>query len=293
VAGALGRARLYNDVGVAHLAANDRKGARVWFESAAAQAKIAGHEVELVDISESLALVAERPEERDRLFAQEVSEYTQALGADHALTLRARLDAATFITDPTAAAAALRPACRTLQQLHPHLQDMLDTCWYELGWLAEERGDLTEARAAFAAVRSSDDDGLVARGYLQLLDGNPLSAATAMMELGSQLENAPESWLHVSAADAFFVASMSWQRVGRERDAERMLSSGVRLLETIDDTPSYARRLARYRSALARLVAKTDPQRARGLAELAGRWYQAAGGYDAVAAQMKAITDSH
>ena len=287
--GPLARARLYNEAGVAFKAANDLVRARSWWEKAAVEAKLAGHAVELADIHGNLALLVDEPE-RSRLAALRVSEYATSLGPDHAFTLRARASAALLATDPHVAAEQLRQACRRLQQLHPHLHEIVAPYWYELGWLAEERGDAGEAKTAFTLGRDADDS---AAGYLQLLDGKLEAAATAMTKVADEDEHAPNWWDRVTAADAVLVAAISWHRLGRDRDAESALSRGVTVLEGVDSLPVYARRLARQRAMLARLIAKRDPARARDLAALAARWYRAAGGYDAIAAELQAITDSH
>ena len=289
-AGALGRARLYNDVGTAHLAANDRPGARIWFDRAVGEANALAPSVDLADLPGNLAQVIDRPDERDRLLAQQIAEYEATVGPDHARTLQSKLAAAMFIADPVVAADRLRTSCRRLQALHPELRGTLETYRFELGWLAEERGDRDEARAAFSEIDQPDEARRVAAGYLQLLAGQLEPAARAMMIVGADLEHA-DWWIRVTASDAFLVAGEGWLRLGRDRDAAAALSRGLALLEPIE-MPAYQRRRARTQGLLAHAIARSDPDRAHKLAELALRWYRAAGHYDAVVAELQAIKDS-
>jgi hypothetical protein len=287
-AGALGRARLYNDVAVTRLAIDDRKGARAWFDKALVEAKDAPGNVELAGISGNLALVLDDPAARDRAFADEIVAYTRALGENHPLTLEARLSAAMFTNDRNAAAASLRDTSERLLRLHPHLRETADDYIYELGWLAEERGDTDEARRAFTAVRQAAN-ARVAAGYLALLDGKLDAAVRSMEALGRELEASPDYWVRVAASDAYMVAATSAAKLGRDADAIASLTRALPLLEKIDDMPPYRRRLARCRATLARLLASREPRRARELADLAGTWYRSAGGYDRELAALDAL----
>jgi hypothetical protein len=177
-----------------------------------------------------------------------------------------------------------------VQALHPQLRGTLETYLFELGWLAEERDDRDEARAAFSEIHQQEEARLVAGGYLQLLDGKLDLAASAMTKMGADLEHT-DWWVQVAASDAFLVAGEGWLRLGRDRDAAAALARGLALLEPIE-MPAYQRRLARTRGLLARVIAKSDPDRARKLAELALSWYRAAGHYDVFVAELQPIMDS-
>jgi len=286
--GALHRARLFNDVGVTRLATGDRPGARAWFEKALAEAKRAPPAVELAGISGNLALVIDDADARGSALAAQIAAYARALGDNHPLTLEARLAAATFARDRSVAAADLRDTIARMQRLHPHLRETVDDYLYELGRLAEERGDVDEARRAFAQVRQQPNAG-VAAGYLALLDGKLDDAARTMAALGGELASSPDVWIRVAASDAFVVAGAAATRLHRDADAIASLTRALPLLEKIEDIPVYRRRLARCRGALAQLLATREPQRARELAALAAAWYRDAIGYDRELAELATL----
>jgi len=285
---ALARARLFNDLGVARLAVDDHTTARAWFDKALVEAGHAPPAVELAGIYGNVALVVDDPVGRDRALADEIAAYTRELGENHPLTLEARLAAAMFARDRTAAAATLRDTIARMQRLHPHLRETVDDYLYELGWLAEERGDVSEARRAFAEIRQPPN-ARVAPGYVALLDGKLEEAARTMTALGRELEGSTDYWLRVAAADAYMVAATAALNLHRDADAIASLARALPLLENIEDMPAYRRRLARCRAALARLLATREPARAHDLATRAIAWYRDAIGYDRELAELAAI----
>jgi len=285
---ALARARLYNDLGVARMAADDRPGARVWFDKALLEARRAPPAVELAGISGNLALVVDDPAARSRALADEIAAYTRELGENHPLTLEARLSASVFERDRAATVETLRDTTARMQRLHPHLRDTVEDYLYELGWLLEERGDAAEARRAFADIRNAPN-ARVAPGYVALLDGKLEDSARAMTAVGRELEGSPDIWVRIAASDAYQVAATAQTRLHREADAIATLTHTLPLLEKIEDMPAHKRRLARCRAALARLLVTREPARARELAALAAGWYRETAGYDRELADLAPI----
>ncbi|HEX7837932.1 MAG TPA: hypothetical protein VF469_10745, partial [Kofleriaceae bacterium] len=245
-------------------------------------------DVELVSALGNLALVEGDPATRDRLLVREHDTLAQLLGKDHVLTLQSAFKGAVFAARPDVAASRLRDACRRLEQLHAEAAALITECSYELGWLAEERGDTAETRAAMQRV--GDERRPVAQAYLAAAGGNLDEAIRQARAAAAGLPG--EWWTRFYASDGLLFAAICADRLHRTAEAIASLRAALAIydqLTMIAQQTYFQRRVARARALLARLVAPSDPAEAARLAGAAAAWYRAAGGSDAIAAQMEEL----
>jgi eukaryotic-like serine/threonine-protein kinase len=300
------RALLYNNLGSIELARDRPAAARVAFERALGEAReVTGPgSIELIRVRWNLALVVE-PARRQALLAEATREFTRALGDDHPLTLDVRITTALWATDPREARSLLEPTCATYTRLHPTYVDQFDACWFELGWLAEERGDtaslttaMSEALRAAAAGDDPERAGL-ARAYLALAAGAPATAIAGFADVLRQVGpvTGQPSWIVWDAAEAELGAGRAHRAAGQAREAEAALHRARRHLENmVAARPKVfiERRLARTRAELARLLAARRAPRAEiaELARAAADWYRSAGGYEAVLGELAPLAQA-
>jgi eukaryotic-like serine/threonine-protein kinase len=286
------RPLLLNNIGVSRMAAGDKAEARAWFTKAIDEPRTREGDLELVSAISNLALLAE-PAERAPLLQRERDVLTALLGPNHVRTLEARWKAAAFTARPDAAAAQLRDVCQRASAYHAQASaSLVSRCAYDLGWLAEERGDVREARAAMQQV--TDNKAPIARAYVVALDGSPERAGRLAQAAVEGLQGA--WWEKFYAGDAQLFAATCADRGGHRDDALASVRLALAIYEQltmIRDTPSYLRRVARAKALLARLLAASarteDRAEARRLAGDAATWYRAAGGYDAIAAALEQL----
>ena len=282
--GAFARSLLFNNAGTLLLSREDRAGARAWFERALHERPRATSDaVELAAVPGNLGMVVDDPASRDALMAQEGDELAAVVGDDHPMALDARLKAAMHIAHPERSGARLRDACNRYRRLHPHLVQRIAHCASELLWLAEERGDVAEAREAIAAI--SPDAALeapLATGYRLLLDGQQAEAARRMRDLARELQRHDHYWMRWRSVDALIVAALA--QPSSVAELERALST-LNEITVIEGATYFQRRLARVRTLLARRGARGALEHARA----AAAWYRQAGGYDAIVAELDAI----
>jgi hypothetical protein len=318
--GAFGRALLYNNKAVARMAASDRPGARaLLLRALAAAPRQLGDDLELVNIGQNLALATDDPAEREARSRGVVRELDALLGPAHPNTLGARLFAAILTRNPDTAAADLAAACDGYQRWHPQLTAVIAECAFERAWLADERGDRSQAIAAMQlAARdplspTERGKGTIAGAYVAIAgapvqgpdtatpatratgdtrDATPAArvAVRELEALAAALATTDNWWSHGEAADAYVTAARGHDRTGHPADAERDLRAALALLEQVGQ-PMYERRLARVRAELAHRLAARAPAAAAPLARAALAWYRAAGGYDAQLAALAAIAN--
>jgi len=291
-AAAFARALLFNNAGVARRSAGDNAGARAWFEKALTEPRTREGDVELASAYGNLALVTAEPARRDALLATELALRQRLVGPDHVMTLDAELKATIYIGNPAKAVAALRAVCDRYQRLHPiTARSRINLCSYQLGWLAEERGDITQARVAFDAIPASNGQhARVARAYRSWLAGDLAQAIHEADSAAAALQG--EWWTRIYAVDALVVAAQVQVALGHPRDAIARLRRALTWLEQLAEVESGAdrpRRLARIRGQLARLEAAHDRAAAHSEARDAAAWYRQVGGYDRQAEELEAI----
>lgn len=291
-AAAFERPLLFNNIGVSRMSAGDKAEAKVWFAKAIDEPRTREGDSELVSAVGNLALLVEEPAERDRLFVKERDTLVSLLGPNHKRTLEARYKSSVFAANPEVAASQIRDVCQRVQTFHAkEATDLVSRCAYELGWLAEERGDAAEARAAMQRVDNARKP--IALAYLAALDGKLDDAIGQARRAGDGLQS--EWWSKFYAGDGFLFAAICADHLHRTDDAISNLRTALAIydqLTMIKQAPYYLRRVARARALLARLVAPSAPAEATQLAGAAAAWYRAAGGYDGIAGELEAIARS-
>ncbi|MEJ7597133.1 MAG: serine/threonine-protein kinase [Kofleriaceae bacterium] len=302
--GAFVRALLYNNLGVAYLAAADESAARTWFERAYKEWQSTRNDsLELTVIPTNLALVTPIPGEQRRLFDEAVSRVVETLGRHHPVALDYRFRAAMLIPAPVRAAPLVREVCGEYRSLHPHLGMKFNRCSYELALIDEDHGDQDNARVSLAAIAapagSQDPEPRVGRVRLLGLQGEYGAALHEAEPLAGELARANEWYVRIFAADTLVVAATSNHHLGHTAKAIDQLREALAILSTLTVAKTqtfYQRRLARTRATLAKLLARRgrpgDRGRAAELARDAITWYRAAGDYASVIAELEAVTDS-
>jgi hypothetical protein len=188
------------------------------------------------------------------------------------------------------AASQIRDVCRRAHTFHAdEAAGMISQCAYELGWLAEERGDFVEARDSMQRVDAVRNP--IAPAYLLALDGK-LEAAIRQAHLAAdQLQS--EWWTKFYAGDGFLFAAICANRLHHRDQAISDLRTALAIydqLSVIKQAPYHQRRVARGKGLLAHLLAASDRAAAAKLAGEALAWYRATGGYEASAGELEAIT---
>lgn len=289
--GRFARALLYNNAGTERLTAGDASAARRWYREAYDETQSGARDIELWSVLGNLAATVESPDERDRLFDKLRGHLEHELGANHAFALQERFRAAMFTEHGARAAAQLRELCAAFRTWYPHRKDKIDQCYYELGWLAEERGDRTEARDAMTVVGGSTDERVpLARSFATLYAGDAAAAARMAADLATQASQRKAWWEQFHAVDAWLIEATARIALGDRVRASQSLERALALLDQpgFNRTATFhQRRVARVRALLATL---TDGSRARELATQAQAWYRTAGGYDGNVAALDAIT---
>jgi hypothetical protein len=288
--GRFARALLYNNAGTERLTAGDAGEARRWYREAYDETQAGARDIELWSVLGNLAATVESADERDRLFAKLREHLEHELGANHAFTLQERFRAAMFTEHGTRVASQLRELCAAFRTWYPHRKDKIDQCYYELGWLAEERGDRAEARDAMAAVGGSKDERVpLARAFAMLYAGDATAAARTAADLATQAAQRKAWWEQFHAVDAWLIEATARTALGDRVKARQSLERALALLDQpgFNRTATFhQRRVARVRALLAM---QTEPSRGSELAAQALAWYRKAGGYDGNVAALDAI----
>jgi hypothetical protein len=284
------RAMLFNTIGVSRMSAGDKQDARRWFARAVDEPETRAGQVELAPAVGNLAMVVDEPEARARLFAREHDTLVSLLGPNHMMTIEATYKSAMFAVGLADATAQLADVCERVATFHAReAAGLLSRCAYDLGWLAEERGDVAAARRWFARV--ADQRGPVARSYLAALDGKDDEAIGAAHVAAAGLRS--EWWNQLYAGDALVVAAISAERLHRPAAAIADLREALATydrLTTIKQAPFTQRRVVRAHARLARLLAASDPAAASAQASAALAWYRTAGGNDVGQGELEALT---
>jgi eukaryotic-like serine/threonine-protein kinase len=282
------RALLYNNAAIERLAAGDQAAAIEWLRKARGEPAPAEQAAELRVVLGNLAMLVPDRAEREELFGQERAQLEATLGADHAFTFAARLRAALFVEEPGRAIDRLRQLCDPYERLHPQMRDEIVRCYYELAWLEAEAGELEPARATYARVialaAAEDPRSDTARAELARLFGDPRQALTLAEPLARQVEQAPQWWSRIPAADAWLVAAAAHDARGQRAEAIAAWRAARKILDEARAN-TQATPVLRHRARATALLAIATGDRP--LAEEALAWYRAAGGYDAA---IRALT---
>ena len=290
--GAFAKALLHNNIGVLHFTTGSGDKARASFELARIHAgNVVEKHAELNTVWRSVAMFSEDPHVREQLLKQVGLDLADELGPDHPNTLQAKIDHAMLVRHRDRALETLRAPCDRYQQVHPHLQEKIAECAFEVGWLSEERGDLVGARAAMAAIKfSTAYERVLASGYFLQLDENHAEVVRTMSAFVDERLREEHLYARFRAVDAIQLIATSLVQLGRRAEAVERLRGALEILDGLPFLKKltfYQRRLARIQARLALLG--YEPAR---YASLASAWYEEAGGYADVLRELRAIKDS-
>ena len=250
-AGAFSRALLFNNLGVVRLAAGDTTGARDWFDRSLAEPGARDRDAELVATFANRALVTDDPAARDQLFNSARDTLTRLLGAHHRKTLDVRFQAAFFIADATRAEAELGELCELYRHYHAAIAaNTIGDCLFELGLLAEARGDRQAERRAMQLVPAIEGPlHPMAVAYLLALDGKTDESIAAARRVAEEFRD--PSWTRFNAADAYRFIAEREAELGH-RDAA--VGDARAALALFDQLPHLAK-LAHFQRRVARVRA--------------------------------------
>jgi eukaryotic-like serine/threonine-protein kinase len=286
--GRFARALLYNNVALQRMVAHDKQGA---LELLVLARRSAGDDppIELVAIDENLARLEPDPAECERQLHAAFVRKQAVLGSTHPDTLGALRNLAIVTRERTRARAVFAIACEGLREREQ--TGALQRCAYEAGWVADEDGDLTAARAAMATAAGLPDvRGRIASAYIAVADGSASrDVLTELERVGSQQLPA---WLdRLNAADALVVLARAAERTAGApggAEVDRAWHRVHEMLETIDYA-HFHRRKARARAEMAERWASSRPADARGLAAQALAWYRGVSGDEALVARLERV----
>ena len=297
------RALFHNNMGGVEQARGRPDRARSELERALVEARrvTGAGAIEMAKVPSHLALVTDDPRRRAALFAESIRKLTAELGADHPMTLSVRAMAGTLTADPREAARQLEPTCRAYARFHPTRGSSASGCWFEAGWLAQERAQDAEVEQAMSEVVATAEHGGdpvwigLARAYLALARGDPSEAAAGFVAVRREIGPLAGKpwWTGWYAAEAELGDGLARRSVA-PRAAEAAFDRARAGLEVVlESQPAVfiERRLARARLELIRLrVARRAPAReVAPLARAAAAWYRAAGGYEAALAELSPL----
>ena len=282
------RAFLYNSIGTVHLMGEDRAAARRAFEQASREQARSSNQVDLGWIWANLAIVTDDPAERERLFGRAAIELERTYGPDHPSVLSSRLQAAYLMPNADRASATMRSLSRRYTALHPHLVAQLANYWFETAQIMEERDNPVGMLEAFAELPAAREETRIANGYRLMMNGKHADAIAEMTQFADEQTRVDHLWRKMRASDALYVAGKAELALGRTTAAVATLRRALDLLGRAE-RPTAQRRRARLQSVLAPVLAPSEPDQARTLADEALAWSRAAGGYDARVAALTAL----
>jgi hypothetical protein len=235
------RALLHNNAGSVELTEGRPERARDQLETALTLARTVHGpgEVELVVVRTNMTVVARDDAERATLLAEAVRLLEARVGPDHPRTLRARLVAASGISDPSGALQALRPPCQRLTELHALHLASVSECSSEMAWLELTYGDRASARALFVALAAMHGADVnprhapMARAWLSLLDGDPAGALRSFDAIAAKEPLAPDAawWRRVARAEVDMGRALAAAAAGNRAAARAALARATTELE--------------------------------------------------------------
>ena len=208
-------ALLQQNLGAVALARADRAAARPRFEAALAAAGEFSSDggLELTEALLGAGLATDDDARRTALLERLIVLRTAMVGADHPLTLRARIVAAQLVGSRAATRAALVEPCERLRALHPQIVGALASCASDLAWTALVDGDRAAARRWSDAIIALGEPAppiarALATGVDAVARGDLSVARIALAELTAVSADAP--WFRrVTAVDALVVLAIA------------------------------------------------------------------------------------
>jgi tetratricopeptide (TPR) repeat protein/predicted Ser/Thr protein kinase len=285
---------LENNVGTVHMGRGEVPQARAAFERALARREraLAPDDVELAYTLANLAVVEDRPAEREGLLRRALEIFTAALGPSHLQTLDLRIVAGRHILDPVAALELVAPACDALERLHDGDLQRRSGCLASLGHLASEAGREREAAEHWAqaeqvAARSAAPlprEQVLFAGHAALRRHGPPDPAIVERLRGVLVAMEGEQlwWVRRDRAELQLVLALNLERLGRDDEAIAALSVAIADFVAAADLGRDVfgqQGLALARLRLAGLFTKTgrDEAEISPLISAAVEWYRAGG----------------
>jgi hypothetical protein len=293
--GRFARALMYGNRGVARTAGGDRAGALEMYRRAQDIAASGGgddRDIELVSISQNLALLDPDPAAAEQTFTRALARLEASYGPAHPDTLVTRFTLARVARDRPAARRSVEGACATLEQRQE--ARLFAHCALLAGWLADEHGDVATAASwmkRIARGSTADLNDRIAELHVAIAEGSRAPDALAeLARFAAETERAHAKkpavwWDRVLAGDALVLIART------QRDpaaADRAWQRALAMFETVE-LPTYRHRVAWLQRALAERWATRRPQYARRLAEAALAWYRAVEGEGAVVARLEGL----
>jgi hypothetical protein len=284
--GSFALALLYNNVALGDMTADRFDRARALFERARAAA--GDHPaLELMAVHENLARLAPDSASCERQLRDALALREAAPGSNRPDVLVARRNLA-LVTRGRDARAAMTDACEGLRAWGEVIA--VRNCAFELGWLADDDGDVDAARRWMAeAAALPDEQGRIAAAYVAVASAAPERAAVLddMRRLAQPA--APSGLVRVVAADALVVLTRAAERDGASpADVARLWQRVVEMIEPVQFA-HFGRRKARAQRELAERTASSNAAEAAALATRALTWYRGAAGYDDVVRRLERI----
>jgi len=285
------RPLLLNNLGVLHMALQQREQARASFEQArAAVAGVRQPDLELTTIDRNLAMLTTDADERAALVKRVWERRRAALGDAHLSTLEVLLSYAKYLPDPGKALPVVREACARYREAHPELRTPRAECQAYQAFVTSELGDLLGAAALFDDVVAVFADGAsdgahiahrLAMGHAAWCRGDAAAARAAFAEV-LRIATGDAWWVRGAAAQAHLGIGLAWRTADPPRAAidhlERAVATYQDLAGLNEDVES-KQRLALARLTLAARLRQAGDATPR-IAELerqAAAFYRAAG----------------
>ncbi len=284
---------LENNIGTVHMARGELPEARAAFQRALVRREraLAPDNVELAYTLANLALVEDRPAEREGLLRRALAIFTAALGPSHVQTLDLQQVAGHHTLDPVAAFELALPGCEALDRLHADDLERRSRCHASLGHFAAEAGREVEAASQWALASQLAERTTMLPGERALMAGHaavhhtgPPDAAIVprLREVLMGMVGELPWWRQRQRAELHLVLALNLERLGR--DDEAIASWSAALIDFVavagqNRDVSDEQYIALTRLHLATLFTRTGRERTEiaALIDPAIAWYRAAG----------------
>jgi len=285
------RPLLLNNVGVLHMALEQREQARAAFAQArVALAGVRQPDLELTTIDRNLAMLTSDGDQRAALARSVWERRRAALGDAHLSTLEALLSYAKYLSDPGAALPVVRESCARYREQYSELRGPRVECHAYEAFVTSELGDLRGAASSsdeVVAVLAGDASAnariarLLATGHAARYRGDDRAARAAFAEVLAAATG-DAWWLREAAAHAHLGIGQGWSTFEPPRAALEHLERALATYEQLDklnEESESKQRLALARVTLAAALRHHGgaAPRVAELERMAAEFYRAAG----------------
>jgi tetratricopeptide (TPR) repeat protein len=283
------RPLLLNNVGTVYLAAGRRSDAASFFELAKAEIRRHGSgNLELANVDLNLSMITSDTPKREALARGVWESFRDTLGEQHLSTLDALNAYAMYVADPAVALEAVSRARASYERFHPTARREIAKAFARGAVLAAELGDLAQSnglyRSAIAGMEGDSDADVVVRhalcvGELALQTGDPAGARNVLRSVVDGRLHSSNWWERADALRAEVGLGLAAAALGDDASALRNLEAAVAdypAVVGINEQFEPKRYLARARRALAQVLRRGDPARAKSLEDDAQSFYRAA-----------------